>query len=149
MRITCKLIEPGEVLALRSQVLRAGWPPDDCVYSNDHKPTTFHAGALDESGVVVGVVSFHVEPYPHEPIAPALRFQGMAVAPSLQSTGIGSTLLSWALDHARSLEEYELVWCAARTPALSFYKRLGFEEVGDEFTTEWGPHYLMFRSLEA
>jgi ribosomal protein S18 acetylase RimI-like enzyme len=71
----------------------------------------------------------------------------MAVSPALQGRGVGSRLVTWALDHARSLAAYEIVWCNARTPAVNFYSRLGFERVADEFVTEWGPHYLMFRYL--
>lgn len=128
-------------------MLRPGWAPEECVYSNDYKPETFHAGAIDQEGKVVGIVSFHAEPYTGQPDVSALRFQGMAVTPALQGSGVGSALLRWALDHARGRGGVELVWCNARTPAVTFYRRLGFVSVGDEFVTEWGPHYLMFRRL--
>jgi GNAT superfamily N-acetyltransferase len=140
-------VAPQEVLALRSEVLRPGWTPEQCVYRNDYNAEAFHAGAVNEGEVVVGVISFHAEPYEHAPEVPALRFQGMAVSPALQGRGVGSRLVTWALDHARSLAAYEIVWCDARTPAVNFYSRLGFERVGDESVTEWGPHYLMFRYL--
>jgi GNAT superfamily N-acetyltransferase len=147
MKVACRLLEPPDVLPLRSAVLRPGWRPEDCVYTNDYMPRTFHAGAVDPEGNVVGIVSFHEELYAPQADLAALRFQGMAVDSALQGQGIGSQLLSWALDHARRLGRYDLVWCNARTPALDFYRRLGFESVGEEFITDWGPHYLMYCHL--
>lgn len=147
MTVTCRFLDATEVLPLRSEVLRPGWSVEDCVYSRDREPGTFHAGAVDADGRVIGIVSFHVEPYAGQPSVPALRFQGMAVAPERQGNGVGSQLLKWALQEARQRGDCQLVWCNARTPALSFYRRLGFQPVGEEFMTDWGPHYLMFKPL--
>ena len=36
------------------------------------------------------------------------------------------------------------LWCNARTPALSLYRRAGFEATSEEFQTpRIGPHYRM------
>jgi hypothetical protein len=40
------------------------------------------------------------------------------------------------------------IWCDGRTPATSFYERLGFSAVGEEFVTPaTGPHYRFVKEL--
>jgi predicted N-acetyltransferase YhbS len=146
-QVTCRLLDREQLMPLRMEVMRPGLPREESEFPTDSDPSTFHAGALDETGKVVGIVSFTAAPYPNEPERPAVQFRSMAVSPRLQSLGIGSQLLLWALDHARSLDAYELVWCNARTRAVPFYQRLGFERVGEEFLTPVGPHCLMYRAL--
>ncbi|MEX2236214.1 MAG: GNAT family N-acetyltransferase [Dehalococcoidia bacterium] len=141
-----RLIGADETTPLRLLVLRPGRPREDAIYAQDKVDGAFHAGAFagDE---LVGIVSFAPEAYAPTPYVPAVRFRGMAVKPALQKSGVGSALLLWALDHARGLGRYEVVWCHARTPAVSFYGRLGFERIGEEFQSDVGPHYLMVRAL--
>jgi len=41
-----------------------------------------------------------------------------------------------------------LVWCNARENAIGYYKKVGFEEVGDNFDIpDVGVHKLMVRNL--
>lgn len=71
----------------------------------------------------------------------------MATKPELQGQGIGAKVLTTCLEHAKS-RGGALMWCNARTTALAFYRRHGFETVGDEFETPGvGPHFVMVRPL--
>lgn len=144
--LTIQLIEPAQTVGLRSRIMRPGRPREDSIYPGDADSTTFHIGAFD-GGALVGIVSFYLEPYPERPQAAAVRFRGMAVEPDLQSKGVGSQLLSWALEEVRRRGGTNIVWCNARTPAVEFYRRLGFTTVGDEFSSEIGPHFRMVREL--
>jgi len=41
-----------------------------------------------------------------------------------------------------------LLWCNARSPAVAFYRRAGFETRGDEWVDpEIGPHVAMERAV--
>ena len=73
----------------------------------------------------------------------------MAVLPRWQGGGLGRYLLeaAYPLLGARGCT---LLWCNARSSALGFYRHAGFTAVGEEFETQYaGPHYLMYRWLEA
>jgi hypothetical protein len=41
-----------------------------------------------------------------------------------------------------------LIWFNARTSAVGFYKKMGYEIVGSEFEIkEVGPHFLMYKKI--
>jgi len=74
--------------------------------------------------------------------------RGMATAPEFRSGGIGSALLELAEQTLRSAGPIRQLWCNARTPALSFYKRQGWKVVSDEFFIPTaGPHFRMTKTL--
>jgi GNAT superfamily N-acetyltransferase len=139
--MVCRLISAEEARPLRQLVMRPGLPAAASAYRGDDDEGTFHAGAISREGAIVGIVSFYRDPYPERPHRPAMGFRGMAVDPALQRSGIGRELLAWALDEVRRRGGIELVWCNARTRAVPFYERLGFQSVGQEFVTEFGPHF--------
>ena len=71
------------------------------------------------------------------------RVRGMATTPAWRGRGAGSAVLSALVERARAAGA-ERVWCNARTPALSLYRRAGFAPVGEEFELPHiGPHYVM------
>ena len=112
----------------------------------DDSPGTLHLGALTDDGTVVGCATWFPEPWEGRP---AWRLRGMATDPSVRGTGVGSALLQRGLAEARAAG-VEVAWCNARTVALAFYRRHGFESVGAEFVTAHGvPHYVMWRTLGA
>jgi GNAT superfamily N-acetyltransferase len=63
----------------------------------------------------------------------AWRLRGMAVRPQWRNCGVGTALASYCIAYAQR-SGAELVWSTARLSALTFYKRLGFLEVGDPFS---------------
>ncbi len=144
-------ITAAETRPLRGLVLRPGQPPESLVYPGDDAPDSFHAGA-EIDGEIVGIASIFPEPMPLAPDADinpanAFRLRGMATRPDLQGSGLGSGVLLYCIEHLRDIGT-PILWCNARTSAIGFYQRLGFETVGDEFDIAGiGPHYVMWTDV--
>jgi GNAT superfamily N-acetyltransferase len=125
----------AEILPLRMAVLRDGTPSRDPRYAEDDHDTTLHLVARGADGVIVATSSWLPRPFPPEPDTPAVQLRGMAVDKSLQSRGVGASLLAAGIAHARGLGAIN-VWARARDTALVFYERNGMTAVGDVFTDE-------------
>lgn len=139
-------VPPERTHALRGRVLRPN-APGRARSSADEAPGAASFAAIDGDGEVVGTVIVYPEDCPWLPGPGAWRLRGMATAPELRSTGIGSAVLAAALDHIAA-EGGSLVWCNARTPARAFYERAGFRAHGDEWVDpEIGPHVAMWRPM--
>ncbi len=139
-------IEAGATHELRRRVLRDGRPDAVVHFAGDLVPGAFHLGLLDDAGTLVGVVSLSPEPTPHRPGRRALRLRGMAVEPSRQGEGAGSTLLGAAVERA-SEQGYDVVWANGRDTVLGFYRRHGWQVVGDGFVTIGLPHHVVLLDL--
>ena len=139
-----RFINPALTRDLRSRVLRPGRPIEECSYPEDTLPGAFHLGAFDGEDLV-GIASFSPEHI--EGTQNAYRLRGMAVDPALQGRGIGAQIMQFAFAHLGSLG-CDVLWCNARTPAVGFYRNLGFETFSDEFDIPTiGPHYKMKRPM--
>lgn len=136
-------LDTRDVLDLRRDVLRRGTPSNEPGYPEDDLPGTVHLGVLD-AGVVVATSTWMPRENPCRPGIPALQLRGMAVADSLQRSGIGSLIVTAGLEHARSCGA-RVVWANARDTAIGFYERLGFVVRGDGFIEENSglPHHVM------
>ncbi len=144
--ITVEAVPASAVLPLRAAILRPGLASAEAVYAVDDDPTTLHLAAIDETGAVVGCSTWFAEPWQGRP---AWRLRGMATAPSVRGSGVGGALLRRGLAEAQAAR-VDFAWCNARTVALGFYRRYGFETVGEEFVTAIGiPHYLMWCPVPA
>ena len=64
----------------------------------------------------------------------------MATAPDVRGTGVGGLLLERGLEVVTPAGG-ALLWCNARTAALGFYRRYGFQVGADEFPS--GPHGVL------
>jgi GNAT superfamily N-acetyltransferase len=139
-----------EIRPLRHEMLRAGYPPEASVYAEDDDAV--HVGAWDDGLLVACATVF---PQPWAGPAPAAersawRLRGMAVAPERQGTGIGVQVLTVAVDAARAAGA-PLMWANARSTALGFYLRQGWQVAGEEFVTaDTGlPHYPIVRDVSS
>lgn len=143
--IVVRLVSPEEVYPLRHRVLRPNRPRAACVWAQDTDPDTAHFAAILNTQIV-GIASIAICPRDGDP-PNTWRLRGMATTPELQGEGIGAKVLATCLEHAKS-RGGSLIWCNARTSALEFYRKYGFETVGDEFDTPGvGPHFVMVRPL--
>lgn len=134
------VVPVAEIFALRWAVLRTGLPRQSAVYPEDALPGTFHIAAYDEAGAVQGCATFFPDGFPGE-AAQAYRFRGMGSAPDVRGQGFGAAALTAGLRECAA-RGATLVWCHGRTSAAGFYRHLGFDRVGEEFTIEpSGPHY--------
>lgn len=92
---------------------------------------------------------YHEDP-PAEFTVPGLKpgqgwhLRGMATLDEVRGTGAGSALLRTALTHA-VLAGAGAVWCKARTSVADFYRKHGFQTLGEEFEIPGiGPHSFMY-----
>ena len=133
---------------LRRRVLREGTPSDEVRFEQDAWPATFHLGARDAAGALVGIATFFPSPTPWRDGHQAAQLRGMAVDTAHQGTGIGRQLLDAAMERLRTAG-FEVLWANARDTALPFYRRLGMEVVGEGFLTSDTklPHHVVVRDL--
>ncbi len=137
--------ELTSVRELRQRLLRPHQGVEELVYRGDDHPDALHLGAF-AGGRLVGIAS--VAPDPSAAREPdAWRLRGMATEPGVRERGIGGELLERCVAHA-GRGGAALVWCNARTRAEPFYRRHGFEPVGEVFDVPViGPHVRMVRRL--
>lgn len=78
--------------------------------------------------------------------AQTVRLRQMAVLNNLQGKGIGRALMQFAENLARD-RGYRRITMHARTTAIGFYEKLGYEVHGDQFDEVTIPHYNMEKDL--
>jgi GNAT superfamily N-acetyltransferase len=81
----------------------------------------------------------------NEPSEPHWRLNSLAVAPTLQGRGLGSALMEPGLSHA----DADGVGCYLETPSpanIPFYRRFGFEEIGEIRLPGSPPAWRMWRA---
>ena len=72
----------------------------------------------------------------------------MATAEGRRNQGIGTALLAEVIGHVRD-RGGGLLWCNARMPALSFYRRAGFATRGEPWVDpDIGPHVAIERTVD-
>lgn len=136
-----RFISSQETLELRSKVLRNNRPVEDCVFPTDNVEGGFHLGCFVEDRLV-SVASFFPNPYKGQS-TPGYQLRGMATAMEEFGKGYGAQLIDFALSQLPATKATHL-WCNARTSAIGFYQKKGFELVSAEFEIEGvGPHYEM------
>ncbi len=140
-------VEVAQVADLRTRVLRSHMPGTPARAATDDLPSTVHLGAF-RGDRLVGAVTVFAEEAPGHPGTPAQRFRFMAVEPSAQGTGTGTALMNEVIARARA-RDIRLLWANGRDSALDFYRRLGFEAVGDGFADSPSllPHHVVIRPL--
>lgn len=133
---------------LRRTVLRPHETVAQLALADDDEATTGTFAALDEEGVVVGSarVALEAAPFHRDGIeGNQWRLRGMATREDLRHQGIGAAVLSRAIDHVAE-HGGGLLWCNARVPAMSLYRRAGFVGHGDPWDDpDIGPHVVMWR----
>lgn len=117
---------------LRRRVLRVDTPSTDVEWPGDHDTATFHLGIVDERGTIA-VATWLVAASPDLGTGHAgIQLRGMATDPDERGTGLGASVLRAGIERsARSGADH--VWANARSSALEFYTRHGFEITSDEF----------------
>lgn len=146
MMYSIQKINSTETYPVRHIVLRAGKPIESCQFDGDELVSTHHFGYY-LNNQIIGVISlFEIK---NEQFVAQKPFQirGMAVLPTYQKQGIGEALVSEA-EKFCTTQKVDLIWFNARTSAVGFYKKMGYEIVGTEFEIkEVGPHFLMYKKF--
>jgi len=142
-----RAITAAETRPLRQQVLRPQQRVEELVFDADGHPGAMHLGAFHR-GRLIGITTIAPAPMPGATDAGGVwQMRGMAVLPGAQGQGVGRQLVESVLAHLCS-KAAGRIWFNARTGAVPFYRRRGFETVGEEFDVPTvGPHYVMTRLL--
>jgi len=98
-----------------------------------------HLICLDD-GKVLGVILMRMLD------AAIIKMRQVAVDTELQRSGIGTMLVDFSEDFARS-RGYKTITMHARLKAVPFYERLGYHTVGGLFTEVGIEHYKMEKVL--
>jgi thiamine transport system ATP-binding protein len=125
-------LSAAETHDLRRRVLRDDDPAATVAFDGDDDPATVHLGVRDPSGRLVAVSTWRPTPGPVHPAPTDRQLRGMAVDDGLRGTGIGATLLAAGVQRAFD-DGAPAVWANARDTALDFYRRHGFDVIGDGF----------------
>lgn len=143
IRTPTNSIEWDNYFLLRWQILRAPWnqikgsEKDDIEFKND----TFHAMAIDEFGKIYGVGRLQLLN------ANEAQIRYMAVSDEIQGKGIGSKILKYLENMAKSKNVKKIV-LQARDNAIHFYQRNGYVVQEKTFLLyNEIQHYLMFKEL--
>jgi predicted GNAT family N-acyltransferase len=143
--LSIKTTEASAILKVRLDILRKGMTLDDCQFSGDNDPESIHFAALDNDKII-GCCTLTVNP---QSVIKNSYYQlrGMAVLDNYRGTGVGQKLL-----YAAEAELVELgnkvLWFNARTSAVGFYQKYGYQVLGNEFVIEGvGPHYKMYKAI--
>lgn len=129
-------IEAADTHTLRHTVL---WPDRSLDYVKlPEDALGQHFGAYVD-GQLVSVISLFLD-------GGGARFRKFATNPSWQGKGIGSALLFYTIEAAKSAGA-TTIWCDARSTALSFYHRFGMDAEGDIFYKAEVPYLVMRRAL--
>jgi GNAT superfamily N-acetyltransferase len=147
--LTVRAVAAEMTYPLRQRVLRPHQRLDEMAWDGDDDADAGHFVAVDPEGEIAGAATI-VRRAPDWLAGEALgwRLRGMATRPEWRGMGVGTALLSAAVDHALR-HGGGIVWCHARVRAADFYERAGFSRRG----TAWeepviGPHVLMFCAVD-
>jgi GNAT superfamily N-acetyltransferase len=121
--IDIEQIAAGNTWRLRRNVL---YPNEQVLdMKMDEDDDGIHFGAFKDNKLV-GVVSLFQ-------YGTDFQFRKLAVDPSVQNMGIGSSLLQHITDYA-SQNGGTRIWCNARVTAIPFYLKAGFAHTANFFT---------------
>ncbi|PZD79684.1 GNAT family N-acetyltransferase [Mesonia sp. K7] len=140
-------VSVSEILPVRQQVLRQGKPLEACMMESDELSTTQHF-ALKENQKVVAIATIMQQKNDLFSQEKQVRLRGMAVLPEYQKQQLGKKLLT-QVENKFVKPHYDLMWFNAREKAVPFYRKLGFEIIGERFLIEGiGEHFVMYKSYE-
>ena len=131
---------------LRQRVLRPYQSLEELYYPGDEGPQTLHLGAF-KAKKLVGIISVYHEPPPDSDDVGSWRLRGVATAPEARGQGYGGQLLQSAIAYVAQ-QKGTFLWCHARTTALDYYRRYGFQPEGEMFESPGtGWHYFIWRAI--
>lgn len=138
-------ITPEETRPLRLQVLRPGFTLEAVCFEEDIAPDSFHLG-LFIKGELVCTASFFATRNLLFEASIQYQLRGMATHPDHRNKNAGKFLLEEGIRMLKK-KNAELLWCNGRLVATSFYERLGFRLIGEEFLSVEIPHKIMYLEM--
>lgn len=140
-----KFIPVELTLDLRSRILRNGKPLTECSFPTDQIAGVFHlAFYVDEQ---IATIATFFPNYYRDNSQLGYQLRGMATDHPFLGKGYGKQLIEFAINYIKNTNA-QYIWCNARSSAIKFYQKLGFELVSEEFEIAGvGPHYEMILKL--
>lgn len=138
-------ITAPQAYEIRKDVLRDGILLTEKM-DGDFDKTTIHLGVFVD-GILACVATFMQHDSPHFS-GNQYRLRGMATHKNYQHQGLGKIILERA-EQLLTQKNSAILWCNARVFALDFYKKSGYQIIGEEFDVHLiGPHFVMFKKLK-
>lgn len=132
---------------MRHLVLRPGRPAEECHFKGDLASSTFHLG-LYVNEELVGVASYMQETNSELQCNNQYQLRGMAVLPEFKGRGFGAALLKEGEKRLKKKDFSPLLWFNARHYAVEFYKKYGYQTIGESFEVPGVcEHIVMYRQL--
>lgn len=134
-----------EILPLRQVVLIDGTDHPSPEFDGDRETTTLHIGVFDAANRAVACATVMQQ---SDNDTPAWRLRGMATDPAYRGEGVGAAVMRYLQQMLVEADGPMRMWCNARINAVPFYRRTGWQTVGETFTIAGvGPHVRMIRWL--
>ncbi len=139
-----KIIDHGskeydQMIELRKSVLRK---PLGLTYSTEdleRDKNDLLIGAFEEDDILACCILTQKEPG-------TFQLRQMAVDQKMQRNGVGTAIMYFAENLAKDAGGKEVMMHARKT-AMGFYEKLGYADVGDEFSEVGIPHVEMKKNL--
>lgn len=140
-----KFIKAEETFSIRRQVLRKGIDLP-FKFLGDDLSSTFHLGAF-YNNELIGVATFMKNNNELFKEVNQYQLRGMATLEKARGKGVGKELLAKAKNILEK-KQVSIIWCNAREIAVNFYKKQGYEVIGNAFFIDKiGAHYKMFTRI--
>jgi len=139
-------ISAKETFIVRHPVLRPGKPIESCHFDGDNLPTTKHFGLFLDNKLT-GVISIFETKNNLFDKKNQIQIRGMAVLENHKKKGLGSALVIYCETHYKK-QNIDLIWFNARTEAVVFYEKMGYQKKGTAFDIQGvGEHIIMFKEI--
>ena len=146
INVEIKRVQSSRVRHLRHSELRKGQDFSTTSYQRDKQKDTIHMACIREDNII-SCATFYPQNTDKLESINSYRLRGMATDSEFKRKGFGAMLMRQSLLLLKS-KGADLIWCNSRLAALNFYKKLGFEVIGDIFNIkDIGPHYYMFKKI--
>lgn len=140
-----EVVDQARTRELRRAVLRPHLSLSG-VLPGDGIPDAVHLAALD-GDQTVGACFVYPARCPWRPDEPGWRLRSMATEPARQRTGVGSAVLTGAVEYVAE-RGGGILWLHARDAAVPFYARHGLVQHGEPYVENGLPHRSMWRRIE-
>jgi len=139
MKFDIKIVETSEeaqwCLFIRRQVFIIGQNIPESIEMDDHKiDAIYYLATL--AGKPVGTARYRKS-------SDGIKLERFAVLESARKLGVGSALVDFVL---KDLKDEKTIYLNAQESVITFYKKLGFDSVGNIFYEAEIPHQKMVYS---
>lgn len=144
--VKIKQVHYTETYPIRQIILRPNRALETCFFQGDERETTIHFGLFFQNELV-GIISLFKNENPLFEEEWQYQIRGMAVLENFQKYGFGKMLVRHSEEFLQK-QNTKLIWFNAREVAVNFYKKQGYEIIGNAFDIpDVGVHFVMWKNL--